>query len=216
MLKISDLKSSMVDLRREEARIKKDLLKVTKQKQKIIKKQLENLFLESIKEFTWRIEIDDYIIRFFHDKDIINNSPLFLKNSINKKSIYRSVAKKAYIGVNTPSVAASRTDIKFYKTKFGKLLIFMEKEFDSAIIKYDKYHISVNQGGFDIPSPISFDNLNINEIEAALNDLNNFVNKTNIRLNLASFNAETELLESNLEIRKRFLNKNSNAFLFGL
>jgi hypothetical protein len=34
MLKISDPKTSMVDLRSEEARIKKDLLKVTKQKQK--------------------------------------------------------------------------------------------------------------------------------------------------------------------------------------
>jgi len=222
MLKISDLKKSLADLNKEQQRIKKDNLKITKQKQKALNKQVETIFLESLKEITWHIEFSDGRIYFFHQKEWLQKSSLrgikkknkIILNkprSVGMSSVANSVARAA----KPYSLSSGIPKESIYTKKFGKLFRFLEDNFDSPYIKYNGLIINITYEGFIIPLSFS-DALSQEEIVENLNILNSFISKTKIKLNLESFNAETELLESEVEIRKRFLNENSNAFLFGL
>lgn len=217
MIKILNLKKSIADIKKEENKIKKDGKKLIKQKEKILKKQIEILFLESIRELKWTIEIVDKGLYF----GCIQERPNSYKN--------RNIAKKAIfipnrtLGGLLPSPkkrSAAATNSLYnnymYNTKFGNLYKFIEIELESPFIRYDKFNIELRHNGFIIPIYFLTEEYKYDDSEDNLNLLNNFLFKTKITLDLKDFNTETERLENELTLRKKILDKNSNAFLFGL
>lgn len=227
MIKIIDLKSCIVDLKKEESKLKKESLKIIRQKEKVLNKKLESLFLEAVHEIKWRIEIYEGSAFFYHNRDWVSRGSLRFSKSINKP-----LAKQKRIGalrsssvgmsglVSPPkaskvSLVNTSPDMSIINTKFARLFKFLENEFESSYIKCKGSEVHITYEGFIIP--ISSQGIfSDDNIEDSLNTLTNFIKKTKIRLNLEAFNAETEYLENELELRKKFLNNNSNAFLFGL
>lgn len=217
MIKISDLKKSILELNREQQKIEKNNLRLVKEKEKLVNKNIKNLFLESIQEITWRIEVLDGKILFLHDRDWVQKAYFKPTKSKNKITLKKSRA----VGMTTMTSRASRINSSFdekesiYKKKFGKLFRFLEDNFDSPAINFNGLHITMTYEGFIIP--IAFlESFSFLELEKNYESLNNFIAKTKIKLNLEAFNEKTELLEKELELRKKFLHRNSNAFLFGL
>ncbi len=212
MLKISDLKKSIAELNKEQFLFQKEKSKIIKQKEKIINNNVKKIFLESIQELTWKVEFADSRVYFFHGMDWIQN---VRKNSLKYKVNNYSLLKSKKQSKITPLTKAQASSVKYqnkqesiYNKKFGKLYRFLENSFDGTQLKICNLPVCLIHDGFFISIII--------ENNSDLNKISSFVEKTKIKLNLESFNQETEALEEDLKMRKHFLQENSNAFLFGL
>ena len=210
---ISEIKKDLIELSKQQKIREKENKRIAKQKQKIVKIKIEKLFTEAIQELTWNIKFSENQVSFHH---MLNWDCVYSKGNFSSMKKLRNASPikiKNLKGIRLPLPVKENDSI--HNKKFEKLFYFLEDKLDTSCLCYEGKFITMNYDGFIFPFRYP-EAVSSEEMLENLTSISNFVKKTKIKLNLESFNLDTEKLQSELEARKKFLFENSNSFLFGL